>query len=301
MNSRMVHICVCICTFQRPQFLHRLLEALKRQVTGDQFTYSVVVVDNDYLRSAEAEVAAFVASASVPIRYCVEPEQNISKARNKAIENAIGDYLALIDDDEFPNENWLLTLLEACRRYDVDAVVGPVLRHFDEKPPKWIVKGNFWQRVTYPTGTVLDKGKGRINNALLKREVFAGCQEPFRPELRAGEDQDFVMRMVEQGRTFVWCNEAVVHEIIPPMRWKRSFMLRRSLLQGSAFPLRKAIRFGDLAKSVVAVPVYTILLPITLMLGHHRFMNLLVKLAYHSGMVLACLGIQVIRDPYVTS
>lgn len=300
MNKRMAHICVCICTYQRRQYLPRLLEALKRQVTGDQFTYSIVVVDNDNLRSAEAEVQVFAASSPVPVRYCVEPEQNIARARNRAIENAWGDYVALIDDDEFPAENWLLASLDACRRYDVDGVLGPVLRHFDEKPPDWIIKGKFWARPTYPTGLKLEGDKGRVGNALLKMRIFAPGQEPFRPEFRAGEDVDFFLRMIEQGHVFVWCNEAVVYEVVPPIRWKRSFILRRSMLQGSINPLQQSFSKANLATSVVAIPVYALVLPVSLVLGHHRFMTLLVKLAYHSGRVLASLGIQVIRGPYVT-
>ena len=41
------HICVCVCTYRRPLPLKRLLLELNRQETGDSFTYSIVVVDND--------------------------------------------------------------------------------------------------------------------------------------------------------------------------------------------------------------------------------------------------------------
>jgi len=74
---------------------------LANQDTGDHFTYSIVVVDNDHLRSAETCVLKFSAASPVPIRYYVEPRQNIALARNKAIENANGDFAAFLDDDEF--------------------------------------------------------------------------------------------------------------------------------------------------------------------------------------------------------
>ena len=45
--SQLPHISVCILTFQRPEYLCRALRALKALQTGDLFTYSVVVVDND--------------------------------------------------------------------------------------------------------------------------------------------------------------------------------------------------------------------------------------------------------------
>lgn len=301
MNSDLAHICVCVCTYRRPKLLQRLLEGIGKQTTGGLFTYSVVVVDNDSLRSAEVLVSDVAASGCLSIRYCVEPVQNIARARNKAVENACGDYLAFIDDDEFPTENWLLTLYEACRKYGVDGVLGPVKPHFDEEPPEWIRLGQFWQRPTYPTGTVIDGRKGRTGNVLLKRELFRAGEIPFSPEFRAGEDQDFFTRMIKAGRVFIWCNEAAVYEVVPPERWKRSFIVKRSLFQGSFSQLYRTFNVAELTKSVLAIPAYAAIIPFAAIVGQHQFMILSVKLAYHSGRVLASLGIKPIKGPYITS
>jgi hypothetical protein len=56
----------------------------------------------------------------------------------------------------------------------------------------------------------------------------------------------------------------------------------------------------DILKSIVAVPAYAAALPMVFVLGHHRFMALLIKLCDHLGRLLALLGIRVIREPYVT-
>ena len=47
------HINVCVCTYKRTNLLGRLLEKLKNQVTDNLFTYDIIVVDNDYLHSAQ--------------------------------------------------------------------------------------------------------------------------------------------------------------------------------------------------------------------------------------------------------
>src|SRR3954453_22793688 len=94
-----MHICICICTYKRPDCLRRLLDELSAQDTDGLFTYSIVVVDNDVARSGESVVRDFGAGSPVAVRYFFEPRQNISLARNKAIENACGDLLAFIDDD----------------------------------------------------------------------------------------------------------------------------------------------------------------------------------------------------------
>ena len=204
MPEKPSHVSICVLTYKRPEFLGRLLRVLLRQETGSgRFEYSIVVADNDAQRSAEAFVNSFASTARVPIIYCCEPRQNISLARNKAISVAPGDLIAFIDDDEFTGERWLLTLFEALNKYQVDGVLGPVKCHFDQEPPKWVVKGKFYERETYETGLVIDWRKGRTGNLLFKKSILNNCQQPFRPEFHRAGDQDFFRRMIAEGHVFV--------------------------------------------------------------------------------------------------
>ena len=50
------HISVCICTYKRPKLLVRLLRKLQKQQTANLFTYSIVIVDNDFNQSAKEAV-----------------------------------------------------------------------------------------------------------------------------------------------------------------------------------------------------------------------------------------------------
>jgi succinoglycan biosynthesis protein ExoM len=293
-------ITVCICTYRRPELLGPLLEALAAQETGGRFTYSVVVIDNDHARSAEAVVRRFAASSPLAVRYDVEPRQNIARARNRAVEHATGDFVAFIDDDECPPPRWLLTLFTARQRYGADGVLGPVRPRYAEPPPAWVVRGRFYERATYPTGFVIDWRKGRTGNVLLRRDVFPAGAPPFRPEFLSGEDQDFFRRVIAQGRVFVWCDEAAVHEVVPPVRWRRTFMVKRALLRGAVSLLHPTFGIRDVARSLVAVAAYTVVLPVALLLGQAAFMTYLVKLCDHLGRLLALVGIRPIRRPYIT-
>jgi glycosyltransferase involved in cell wall biosynthesis len=300
MTDLLKHVAVCICTYKRPHLLKPLLEKLGQQETGSLFTYSIIVSDNDQLRSAESVVTGFGAGSSVSVNYCVEPHQNIALARNKAIENATGDFVAFIDDDELPPQDWLLTLFKACTKYNVDGALGPVKPFFQKGAPKWVVKGKFYTRPSYPTGLVIDWRKGRTGNVLLKREIFAPGDQPFRPEFRVGEDQDFFRRMIEKGHSFIWCDEAVAYEVVPPIRWKRTFMLKRALLRGRTSLAHPTFGTLDIAKSLIAVPAYIVALPFALVCGQSKFMNIVVRLFDHAGRLLALLGINPVNEPYVT-
>ena len=57
-NPKLDHISVCICTFKRPEMLAKALESVISQVTASEFSYEVVVVDNDSQRSAEDTVCS---------------------------------------------------------------------------------------------------------------------------------------------------------------------------------------------------------------------------------------------------
>ena len=294
------HICVCICTYKRPELLKRLLKDVDAQNTCGLFTYSVVVADNDPEGSAKSAVEEMQAVLHVPLKYCAEPNRGIARARNTVVANAEGDYLALIDDDEFPIADWLRILLLTCRQYKVDGVLGPVKRHFDQEPPRWLKKSSLYDRGVNPTGMQVSWRESRTGNVLMKRSVVLNDPMPFRPEFRAGEDQDFFRRKIEEGRRFVWSSDAAVREVIPPARWSRWYYVRKALLQGATAAQQPDCDAGKLVKSAVAVPLYTLMLPLSLLMGQSYFMTLLVKLCDHAGKLLQAMKINPIREEYVS-
>jgi succinoglycan biosynthesis protein ExoM len=299
-QTPMDHISVCICTYKRAEFLKRLLDGLVCQNTEGRFTYDIVVADNDPMESAKSLVEQFARQTPTGIGYCVQPRQSIALTRNKALEQAKGNFIAFFDDDQFPIKDWLLILYRTCEHYGVDGVLGPVRPHFDEPPPRWVIKGRFCERPTYETGYVIDWRKGRTGNVLLKQQLFAGLDVPFRPEFVTGEDQDFFRRMIEKGAKFVWCNEAVAYEITPPIRWNLNFMLRRALLRGQVSVRHRGVKATAVAKSALALPLYCLSLPFLLIAGYHFFVKYLVKIFDHAGRILAFAGFQPVKDNYVT-
>jgi GT2 family glycosyltransferase len=286
------HITVCICTFQREELLRRLLDKLEGQQTDDLFTYSVVVADNDSAQSAKQVLERFWSSSGIEIAYCVEPRQNIARARNKAVETAKGDLIAFIDDDEFPENSWLLNLFKALQEYAVDGVLGPVLPHFDSEPPTWVKKGKFFERPNHATGYKITWPEARSGNVLFKKSILDDFDVPFRPDFATGgEDVDFFRRAMEKGFIFVWCSEAVVHEVVPPSRCRRSYLLKRALLRGSNSAKYPKHRIRNLTRSVIAVPVYVVALPILMMFGQHLFLRYVIRLLDHAARLLAFLGL----------
>lgn len=297
MNKTIPHITVCICTFKRPRLLKKLMEELAGQKTDGLFSYSIVIADNDSGESARQVVAEFAAEASVQVVYCVEPEQNIALTRNRALEHASGDFVAFIDDDEYPKEDWLLHLYNTCVKQNVAGVLGPVRPYFDETPPSWVITGRFFERPEHQTGFVMDWEECRTGSLLFRSAILKGPEKPFNRDFgTGGEDKDFFMRMTQAGCVFVWCNEAVAYELVPPGRWKKSFMLGRALLRGKNILKHPIGRYRSIATSCAAVPLYGVALPFTLLAGKAHFMKYAIKFCDHAGRLLTLVGLNLMSE-----
>ena len=295
--SQLAHISVCICTFQRPEYLCRALTRLGAQETRNLFTYSVVVVDNDAEASARSIVSDFTSIGAHPVTFVVEPQKNISCARNAAVLHAYGDYIAFVDDDEYPAQDWLLKLFQTCKAADVDGVLGPVKPYFDCPPPTWVTKGAFFERPSHRTGMALNWSQTRTGNVLVSRRILPKNEPPFRVECGiAGGDKDFFRRLMEQGRRFIWCEEAVVFEVVPPSRCRLSYLLKRALMRGSKFHGHPVNRMKNAVKSMIAVPTYIIALPFVALLGAHVFIKYLIKLCDHFARLLGFVGIELVSQ-----
>lgn len=291
------HITVCICTFKRPALLKRLLEELDRQKTRGLFTFSFVVADNDHAQSARQVVSSFSMRSSVKTVYCPEPKQNIARARNRAVANAEGDFIAFIDDDEYPSESWLHSLYTTCVKRTADGVLGPVLPEFEQEPPAWAVRGRFFERPVHETGYRIGLAEARTGNVLFRRNILEGMGEPFRTEFgTGGEDVDFFRRMMDKGFVFIWCNEAAVHETVPPDRCTRRYLLKRALLRGGNSIKHRAGRFRSIVKSLVALPLYGLSLPLLLVAGDHHFLKYLIKFCDHAGKLLGLVGLHPVKQ-----
>lgn len=276
--------------------LKRLLTELECQRTDDRFTYSIVVTDNDSEQSAGPIVTEFAAKSSISTSYCLEPQKNIALARNRALKNAYGDFVAFIDDDEFPVKDWLLSLFETCTRHGAAGVLGPVKPHFEREPPAWIRRGGFCERPSHATGRVMRWNECRTGNLLFRRQILRENSNAFRCEFgTGGEDMDFFFRMTRAGSVFVWCNEAIAYEAVPPSRLTRTYMLKRALLRGKNI-LKHPAPWRFVVISMVALPVYVMALPITMILGHHWFMKHSIKLCDHAGRLLALIGLNPLHE-----
>ncbi len=146
-SSGRTTIAVAICTFKRNEPLTLLLESLiaSAERVRDRAAVGIVIVDDTKDEQARPIAEAFANRFELGLQYRVSGKQNISLARNLAIETSmmVGDWTAMTDDDCEVPAHWLETLLETQARTGADAVTGRMVRRVPEGSPRWITEEPF--------------------------------------------------------------------------------------------------------------------------------------------------------------
>lgn len=260
----------------------------------------LVIVDNDAPGSARA--IAQSARMPFPVCYAIEPEKNISLARNRSVSLARGDWLGFLDDDELPEPDWLERLWDTACRYQADAVLAPLLSQPPPEAPDWIRRGDFFARRRFTTGTVVPRNQFRMSNALIRRDGLLRLQGPFDPAYgrTGGEDGDMLCRLARQGARIVWCDEAAVIEPVEPARltprwllmraWRGGNDYARKFLAGHYGPAGPLARGAFAARAAVQVLAALGLTALSLPLGRDRWFYWLRKVYGNWGKLAALRG-----------
>ena len=230
-------VSVCVATYRRPEGLARLFASLARLKLATEPTLEILVVDNDPQRSAAASARSL---GELPhlVRWLEEPRRNIAHARNRAVDEASGRWLAFIDDDEIADEHWLAAYWQRAAEGECDGWFGPVLAPLEENVSGWLDPEAFYARPRYASGTLLGRASLRTGNAFVRRALFEGREggegRRFDPAFgrSGGEDCELFGRMLHAGARFCWCDEAIVTEFVSAARYRLGWLGRRAFRGG---------------------------------------------------------------------
>src|ERR1039458_2717997 len=234
-------IAVAICTYNRNVELRVLLDALLVSVAhlAGRAIVGVVVVDDTAEGNARHVVETFASRFERGITYRISGQQNISLARNMAIETAseIGDWIAMIDDDCEPTPEWLGALLDTQQRTGADAVTGPMVRRVPPGAPKWLTEEPFLELGLSQAeeGAVLPIAStfnSMISSPWLKQHPAIR----FQPELGVigGEDMVFYRTAHAVGLQIRYSQRASIFENEPQSRATLAYQLRAHYWHGNS-------------------------------------------------------------------
>ncbi len=228
---------IAVLTYRRSDGLADTLRALLA-ARDEHPSVSILVVDNN--PRADARPIVLRIAEGLPrglLRYVHEPRAGIAAARNRAIdESSAADVLVFVDDDERPTAGWLEHLLRLHRERRPAAIAGPVVSEFAGRPEPWILDGGFFTRRRLPTGTPVDCAA--TNNLLIDVAQLRALGIRFDDDfgLTGGSDTLFTRQMVRRGAVILWCDDAVVTDLVPPTRLTRQWVLQKAFRQGNVTP-----------------------------------------------------------------
>lgn len=129
-------ISVVVCTCNRAALLRVCLDSLAQQ-TLDSHKYEVLVVDNNSCDETLDVVSEYLKGSNC-FRVVREPGQGLSHARNRGWKDAVGQFVAYIDDDAKADPDWLAQMvLFIIDNPDVEVFGGPFRAFYQQAPPAW--------------------------------------------------------------------------------------------------------------------------------------------------------------------
>jgi len=158
---------------------------------------------------------------------------NLSDARNLALEQARHPLLAFVDDDQRMTADWLGALLQCLASHDADAVAGPVHCRFPASAPLWLRRTDFHNTRNKVTGQPL--ATAGAGNCLLVLDRLGSIRFDAAYGASGAEDTDFFMRLSASGGNIRWCAEAPAQEVIADERASARYALTRFMTQGRSF------------------------------------------------------------------
>jgi glycosyltransferase involved in cell wall biosynthesis len=196
-----MRLTVAVCTRGRPELLRQTLSALATQTDTE---FELLVVDQSETGDPQLDELA----ASRPLTVLVRDDgAGLSRARNRALVSASGEWIAFVDDDCVAEEGCVASLkAEIAAHPEADWVSGDVSAH---SPPG----GDYLPVTVFAVDRpVCRRGRWTIPGAIgfgvffaVRRAVaerLGGWDErlgPGVPDFPAADDMDFNHRLLRDG------------------------------------------------------------------------------------------------------
>lgn len=241
-------VSVIVPTYNRHEMLRNALRSLTLQETGNEFSYEIVVVDNGSTEPTMALVAEAAASSPVALRYVREEVGGYSVALNRCVRESRGIWVALFDDDQLADPDWLEELLSAASITNAKVVGGSIRLQLPTGTTALtpLCRGLLGEYVSDGTAHIWRPGVEVPygGNVLIAREVFRSVGLFDTSMTLGGCDTDLVERALALGAIVSIAPAAVVRHVIPPYRVTPGYFRWTSMRSGCNLAHRDYKRFG---------------------------------------------------------
>jgi glycosyltransferase involved in cell wall biosynthesis len=101
-----------------------VLEALSRQIIGPQTKWEIILIDNASVDGTAKVATQGAAKHSLTLRVVREPKAGLSYARQRGVEEAVGEIISFVDDDNIVCDDWVENCVRFMRDHPRAGLVG---------------------------------------------------------------------------------------------------------------------------------------------------------------------------------
>jgi GT2 family glycosyltransferase len=232
-------ILIGIPSFRRPDGLKRLLLSLSKQEDAGDLNVRVFVAESD---AAKQEAVALcregVSQLSWPLTCGLAEQPGVSSARNAILAEARSrgvDLVAMLDDDQVADPNWLADIVSLQQQTQADVVGAPLVFEFGPDAPASIRYCGYFSSADERNAR--KKLLFATNNVLFSCEALAKHDWPKFDErftFGGGGDTEYFMRLLSLGLSFAWAESAIARDFVSDERQRPAQILRRAYRFGNS-------------------------------------------------------------------
>lgn len=247
-------IALGICTYRRPVELEKLLLSLP--ALNDVETLHVIVADNDAGKEGFNVCNRLAKDFPFPIIAMSETSSGISAIRNAVAMKALSlepDFVAFLDDDEWPEPQWMSELLRIQANHEADLVGGPTRPEFPAGTDEALLNNPYYGAdLGLADGSECQLQAG--GNFLIRASVLQKYAPHFFHESfshSGSEDLAFFTQLANDGHSMRWAANAIVHEPVPESRLSADWLKQRVVnIHNSRVRVMQHLHPGPLASLI---------------------------------------------------
>ena len=204
---------VGIATWNRAALLAQTLEGLTQLRVPPEVQWEVLVCDNNSTDDTRAVVAKEIALARLPLQYLHEPQQGQGHAHNRIVTQMSGDWLMILDDDVQVDPDWMVSYVEAIKRYPrAGCLAGQVLPWTSWEPRglrAYLLEQFPWVQAVlrFERDLPFTRGCGQYPHGpnmafradVLREKSFDPHKGMKGKQRGLGEDTDYALSVVDRG------------------------------------------------------------------------------------------------------
>jgi len=232
-------ITVVICTYNpKPEYFSRAVFSILHQNFLNEFEF--FVVDNNSIYP----VAELAIIKEKNIRVVVEKTPGLTAARECAMQNAKGEIIVFVDDDNILSSDYLQIVESVFENKHIGVVSGTIIPSYEQEPKKWFtplskmlaLRSFPLQRLYLISVPVYNEYFPIGAGMCIRKEILAAYFQSITVETRiegrkenslsSGEDLDIDFFAISQGFMLGVHSGLTIQHIIPSVRCTIDYLCR---------------------------------------------------------------------------